>query len=102
MIRRTGYPTNILAILELPYGFGKDDIGDELLILSPGSIEANRQFVFGTDTRSKIIALFDTAKLLDAVPDYYGEVELKVIGQLKSGRSFSGAALVTITRFTGP
>lgn len=88
----------ILAIIELPEGIGRDNISDELLILYPGGIQAQQQFVFGTSTRSKIHAWFKTDDLLNAVLGY-GAVNVEIIGRLKSGQSFHGEQTIYITRF---
>jgi uncharacterized repeat protein (TIGR01451 family) len=99
-IRRTDNPEDIQAIMILPPGIGKDDVDDVLPVLSPGNVKAIRQIVFGTATRAKVIAIFDKAEILNAIPDY-GQMTFRVVGKLKSGRSYAGEAPVYITRFTG-
>lgn len=100
VIRRTGESYDIQAIAILPPGIGRDDIKDTLPTLYPGRVRAKRQIVYGTASTAKVIALFDKAELVAAVPDN-GPVKLKVVGKLKAGRSFYGEATVYITRFTG-
>jgi len=100
MIRRDGCCDSILAIVELPQGIGNNDIKDEPLILSPGSVTASRQFVFGTADKAQVHAWFDTCELLAAVPGY-GEVRVRVVGKLKSCRSFFAEDVIYITKFSG-
>lgn len=92
------YAERILVVVELPQGIGRDDISDELLILYPGGIQAQQQFVFGTSSRSKIHAWFRTSDLLDAVLGY-GEFNVEIVGKLKSGQSFHGEQIIYITKF---
>lgn len=101
MIRRTSETYEIQAIGVFPDGIGKNDIADVLPTLYPGAITANRQVVFGSATRAKVIALFDKSKLLDAMPDYYGQVTLRMVGTLTSGEPYEFEATVWITRYTG-
>jgi len=100
MIRRNGCCESILAIVGLPQGVGEDDIGDEALILNPGSIEASYQLVYVTTDRVEIHAWFDADELRAAVPGY-GEVRVQVVGELKSGRTFIGESIIYITKFVG-
>lgn len=100
VIRREGSSYDIQAIAILPPGIGRDDIKDTLPTLYPGRVRAKRQIVYGTASTAKVIALFDKAELVAAIPDN-GQVKLKVVGKLKAGRSFYGEATVNITRFTG-
>jgi len=100
VIRRAGESYDVQAIAILPPGIGRDDIKDTLPTLYPGRVRAKRQLVYGTASTAKVIALFDKAELVAAVPDN-GPVTLKVVGKLKAGRSFYGEATVYITRFTG-
>ncbi|MHC4569308.1 MAG: hypothetical protein ACYTE3_26575 [Planctomycetota bacterium] len=79
-IRRTGSSEDIQAIMILPPGIGKDDVEDVLPVLSPGNVRAIRQVVFGTATRAKVIAIFDKAEIVNAIPDY-GQVMFKVVGK---------------------
>jgi len=60
-------------------------------------VEAKRHVILGTNSASKVIAIFDKAEILDAV-GAYGNVELQVKGKLNSGRSFLGKANVYISR----
>ncbi len=99
MIRRDGCLESISAIVKLP-GISMNDIKDDLLILNPGYIKANRQIVFDNADGLEIHAWFDTAKLFAAVPGY-GEVTVEVSGKLKSGQSFTGEDTIYITKFVG-
>jgi len=96
-INRTGETYEVQAVVILPAGIGKDDIKDILPTLYPGRITAKRQLVYGTDTTAKVIAFFDKAELVAAIPDD-GQVQVKVVGKLKNGRSFSGEASLHIAR----
>jgi uncharacterized repeat protein (TIGR01451 family) len=100
IIRRSGNTFDIQAIAILPAGIGKDDVKDVLPTLYPGRIQAKRQIVYGNANKAKVIALFDKAELMNAIPDY-GQVNLRVVGKLKAGRSFAGEATVYITKYTG-
>jgi len=100
IIRRTGASYNIQVSIIFPQGIGKNDIADVLPILYPGEIKAKRLFVYGTKTRAKVVALFDKDELLDAIKGY-GEVTLRMVGALTSGRSYDGEATVYITEYSG-
>jgi len=90
--------TNITFIIELPEGVGIDDIANEPLILYPGNINSSEHFIEEIDGKMKITAVFDKDALLDAVPDYYGPLDLTVKGTLTSGQSFYGEATITIIK----
>jgi uncharacterized repeat protein (TIGR01451 family) len=100
IIRRSGPTYNVQAIIIFPVGYGKEDIADVLPILYPGPIAAKEQFVYGSSTRAKVIGLFDKNELLEAVPGN-GQVTLKMVGTLASGRTYTGEATVYITSFSG-
>ncbi len=92
-------PARIWTLLRLPEGIAKDDIDNgQPLRLDPGDIEAANQYAFewyeDGILRAGIIASFDKAELMTAVPD--GEVELKVAGQLITDQDFYGIQTVTI------
>jgi uncharacterized repeat protein (TIGR01451 family) len=99
-IRRSGDAYDVQAIMVMPPGINGDDIRDVKPVLKPGNVIAKDHAIFSGPTMTKVIAKFDKAELLDAV-DEYGYVTLRVIGKLKSGRSFAGEATVYISRFTG-
>ncbi len=100
IIRRTGDSNEIRAIATFPKGIGKDDIKDTLPTLYPGRIRAKRQIVEGTANEAVVTAVFDRAELLNAIPN--GQVNLKVVGKLKAGRSWYGEASVSISGAGGP
>jgi uncharacterized repeat protein (TIGR01451 family)/fimbrial isopeptide formation D2 family protein len=105
IIRDTGGNYEIQATAILPAGIGKDDIEDIPPILYlpkplSGKINATRQIVYGSDTRAKIIALFDKTELVNAI-DGYGHFTLTVVGKLKKGQSWYGQDTVCITGYTG-
>ena len=97
-------PENILAFVRMPEGIIKKDINNEPLTLYPGEIEASRQWIvsipcgFGRHKKwlTEIFAFFDKDDVLDAIPTN-GRVELKVAGELTSGRCFYGSDTVIIT-----
>ena len=97
VINRHSHQPGILALLRLPEGVTTDQIdSNEPLLLYPGCIEAMRQHV--TESRRlgvSIFALFDKAALMDAVSDN-GSVELRVGGELATGRFFCGTDTVRI------
>ncbi len=92
---------DIMVIVKLPQGVGTSDIKDELLVLGPGGTEARYQHVYASGNRAKVIALFDGAGLLDAVPGY-GPVNVTVTGRLKTGRPFYGKGTIVLSRLLGP
>jgi uncharacterized repeat protein (TIGR01451 family) len=100
IIRRSSGTYDVQAIAVLPPGIGKDDVKDVLPTLYPGTVRAKRQIVYGNAGRTKIIALFDKADLMKAIPGY-GKMKWKVVGKLKAGRSFAGEATVYITKYIG-
>jgi len=100
MFRRNGCLENILAIVGLPQDIGEGDIEDEPLIINPGGIEACKQLVLVTSDGVEVRAWFNKAELMAAVPGY-GNIEVQVIGKLKSGQSFIGDGVIHVTRFTG-
>jgi predicted outer membrane repeat protein len=98
--RKSHWPRTITAWMRLPQGITKDQIDkDEPLMLYPGGIEAIRQFVFQKHRRypkhTSIFAFFNKAELMEAVPEN-GQVELQVVGQLKSGQYFYGSDTIRI------
>jgi len=99
LINRYGPLSKIWAIVRLPEGITKDEIDSEPLMLNPGGIEAACQYAFqwyeeGT-LRTTIIASFDKANLMAAVPD--GDVELEVVGGLNTDQEeFYGIDTVRI------
>jgi hypothetical protein len=117
IIRDTGGSYDIQAAAILPEGFGKDDVGDELPILyltDPYSnkvkVSAHSQVVYGTETRAKVIALFDKDALMAAMSEAalsdsqitgHGEVTLMVVGQLAKGGAWYGQDTVRISGYVG-
>jgi hypothetical protein len=105
IIRRTGNLNDIQAVATLPAGFGKSQIRDVVPTLGPvlypdNKIVAKRYIIAGTASRGKVLAVFDRAQLLKAVPGY-GRFTMKFQGRFKSGRSFYGEAVIQISRFAG-
>ncbi|MHC4458825.1 MAG: choice-of-anchor Q domain-containing protein [Planctomycetota bacterium] len=100
-INRSSRQKRILAWLRLPEGITKDQIDrDTPLVLYPGGIEADRQYIFQNRRRrqgqTSIFAFFDKAELMDAVDDN-GRVELQVLGHfVDPGRYFYGSDKVWI------
>jgi len=89
--------SKILAIVALPAGIAKADIDNTPLTLEPGNTEASALSIHDTGNRVKILAFFDKDRLISAAGNY-GKVKLKVVGRLKSGRSFIGEEFVYIVR----
>lgn len=100
IIRRAGASYNIQASIVFPQGIRKQDVADVLPTLYPGEIKAKQLFIYGSANRAKVIALFDKNELLDAVKGY-GEVTLRMVGMLTSGRSYSGEGTVYISEYSG-
>ena len=108
VIRRGGPSYDVQASLIFPQGMGigRQDIADVLPTLydagnpkAPGA-KAKQLFIYGSNDIAKVIALFDKNELLEAVKSS-GEVTLRMVGMLKSGRSYSGEGIVYITAFSG-
>ncbi|MHC4464468.1 MAG: hypothetical protein ACYS30_24010 [Planctomycetota bacterium] len=99
VVNRKSWSRRIMALVYLPEGIGRLDIDrDEPLVLSPGGIQAYRQWVFGgwyRRQRVRIFAFFDKAELMNAVPEN-GWVELTVEGRLKSGQCFYSTSTIRI------
>ncbi len=97
VISRHSRQPKILVLLRLPEGVTRDQIdSNEPLLLYPGGIEAMSQRVIESRRQGvSIFALFDKAKLMDAVSDN-GKVELQVVGNLKTGQYFYGTDTVRI------
>jgi len=90
----------ILAWVRLPEGITKRQIDtDQPLLLYPGGVEANHQYTFQSRRHGaqqmSILAFFDKSELMEAVPDS-GQVELQVVGQLKTGQYFYGTNTIRI------
>jgi glucuronoarabinoxylan endo-1,4-beta-xylanase len=116
VVNRTYHLPNIMAVMELPKGIEKADVKDEPIVLYPpnsNGIEADWQSIYECNPwwgsawwrspwwchRVKAVALFNTDKLMDAVPDD-GRVLLQVVGRLNSGQYFVGSDTIKI--FTPP
>jgi uncharacterized repeat protein (TIGR01451 family) len=108
VIRRDGttYDIQAIIIFEEEEGIGVDDISDVLPSLYDVSdpkaigVKAKQLFKYGSDSRAKVIALFDKSEFLEAI-DTNDEIKLQMVGMLTSGRSYSAEGAVTITRYTG-
>ncbi|KPL22509.1 MAG: hypothetical protein AMJ75_07955 [Phycisphaerae bacterium SM1_79] len=100
IVRRDGTLTNIMVAIQFPEDIVMEQISDEPLVILPGNIKANNQIVSEIAGRTVVIAVFDSAALMDAIDDF-GQVDLQVFGTLTSGHTFSGNVTITITRFAG-
>ncbi len=104
-INRSRQGQRILALLHLPEPIIKDDVDAyKPLVLYPGAIEAASQYVFPSGTRAqsnvRIIAVFDKADLLTAIPDN-GNVELTAVGRFISEKCFYGTDKIRIISYSG-
>jgi uncharacterized repeat protein (TIGR01451 family) len=105
-IRRDGPTYDVQATVVFEQGVGKKDIASVLPILYDADdlkatgIKAKQQFIYGSTSRAKVIALFDKNELLNAI-ERDGEITLKMVGTLASGRSYSAEGKVYITRYSG-
>jgi parallel beta-helix repeat protein/predicted outer membrane repeat protein len=101
VINRKSRQSRVMAWLRLPQGITKDQVDrDAPLLLYPGGTKAIRQFVIGNRRRgskqANIIALFNKAELMDAIPAG-GRVELQIFGHLlQPGQYFCGYDTVRI------
>ncbi|HUS71627.1 MAG TPA: alpha-2-macroglobulin family protein [Sedimentisphaerales bacterium] len=100
VLNRQSKMPNITTMLQLPEGITQDQIDcNQPLLLYPGSTEAIRQKITQSRTgdaeRTRIFAFFNKTRIMEAVPDD-GRVELRVVGQLKTGQYFYGTDTVRI------
>jgi hypothetical protein len=99
-IKRHSRMPNFSALLLISDGVTKDQIDpNQTLLLHPGSVESLHQkivkFGSGNSQHISILALFKKDKLMDAIHND-GRVELKVVGQFKTGQFFYGTDTVRI------
>jgi hypothetical protein len=102
MLNCKNFMPKIMATMRLPKGITKDHIdSNEPILLYPGEIEADWTWIsrdFDYKCRAwntTIFASFDKDKLMDAIDDN-GQVELVVVGQLKTGQYFFGTDTVRV------
>jgi fimbrial isopeptide formation D2 family protein/uncharacterized repeat protein (TIGR01451 family) len=110
VLRRNGTSSNIMVVIN-PRLFKKSEIDQnnrpELYYQDRNSksehfvlIENGRQYLSGSEDSPKITILFNRAKLMDALYGY-GEFKLRVMGKLKSDRTYFGDVTIHVTRFAG-
>lgn len=102
MINRKSNQPNILAFVKLPDNIGRSAIDtNELLVLYPGGIKSTRQWISpvgeGGSRLDGIFGFFDKAALMNAAPTD-GDIELNVVGKLKSGQFFYGTDSIWIIK----
>jgi hypothetical protein len=103
VINRRSRQPEIMALIRLPEGITRDQIDDnQPLLLYPGGIEAHlwrTQYFIpsgkAAQRSARILALFDKAELMAAVEDN-SEVELQLVGRLRTGWYFYGIDIVEI------
>lgn len=100
VINRQRAPRKITAVLRLAEGITKDQVDNtKKLLLYPGGIEADWQFISGHRRYSKqpvfILARFDATALLEEVSTN-GPVQLDVVGQFETGQYFNGSDTINI------
>jgi hypothetical protein len=96
VLNRKSFQPRIMAMMRLPKGITKDQIDtNEPILLYPGEIEADWTWIskdFDNKCRAwstTIFASFDKDELMNAIDDN-GQVELAVVGRLKTGQYFFG------------
>jgi hypothetical protein len=95
IINRHCVQKRIMTTLCLPEGITRDQIdNNSMLLLYPGEVEAQRQFVTGI-RRVCIFAVFDRDEILEAIGGA-GSIEVYVVGQLKTGQYFYGSDTMRI------
>jgi fimbrial isopeptide formation D2 family protein/uncharacterized repeat protein (TIGR01451 family) len=110
VLRRNGTSPNIMVVMN-PKVFKKSEIDQndrpELYYQDQNSktesfilIENGSQSLSGSEDSPKITVLFNRAKLMDALYGY-GEFKLRVMGKLKSDRTYFGDVIIHVTRFAG-
>lgn len=106
VIRRNNVPYLIQASIIFPEGagIGTQHIADVLPTLflgqDEGEVKAKELFILGTETRAKVIGLFDKIELLAAIKTS-GQTKLKMVGMLTSGRSYSADGTIYIAEYSG-
>jgi len=103
-INRSRQGQKILALIHLPEPIVKDNVDAyKLLVLYPGAIKAANQYVIPSGARAqsnvRILAVFDKADLLAALPDN-GNVELTIVGRFISGQYFYGTDKIRIIGYS--
>jgi hypothetical protein len=97
VIKRSDAAGSLTAATTLPKGIRASDVKKtELLLLTPGEIEATAQGTHVWINGQVIVwGTFNKVELLDAVADT-GVVNLQLTGWLKDGRKFTGVCPITI------
>ncbi|MGD8501363.1 MAG: hypothetical protein PVJ86_11995, partial [Phycisphaerales bacterium] len=101
----SGNLNDIQALATLPQGFGESQIRDvaptlEAVLYPNNKVVAKRYVITGTASRGSVLAVFDRAELLNAVPGY-GRFTMRFRGRLTSRRAFEGEEVIQISRFSG-
>jgi fimbrial isopeptide formation D2 family protein/uncharacterized repeat protein (TIGR01451 family) len=96
IIGRHDTVTELTAILVFPEGIQVNEISSEPLILFPGGIKALEQSVSEIDGRTVAVAVFSKTEFLNAVPGFYGDLPVEVLGKFTSGQSFYGTDTIHI------
>ena len=91
---------DLMVVVHLPEGIGKDAISESSLELNPGHVVATGQVIFGTSTQGKVLCFFAVDPILAATQGY-GQFPLTVTGRLRDGRSFSCERSIWILKFGG-
>lgn len=92
---------DLMVVVHLPEGIGKEAISNAALVLIPGNVRATGQLTFGTSTQGKVLCFFDVDSIL-AATEGYGEFLLRVTGGLRDGRTFACERTIWILKFGGP
>ena len=92
---------DLMVVVHLPEGIGKEAISTAALVLTPGNVRATGQLTFGTSTQGKVLCFFDVDSIL-AATEGYGEFLLRVTGELRDGRTFACERTIWILKFGGP
>ncbi len=108
VLRRNGTGQYITAIVQFPEGIKKSDIDQddrpELYYLDRNTEEfiekGSHPDISGTENRPKTSISFNRSKLMDTLYGY-GEFKLRVKGKLKSGGTYYGDDIITVSRFAG-
>jgi uncharacterized repeat protein (TIGR01451 family) len=91
----------LMVVVHLPEGIGKEAIRNAPLVLTPGNVTATGQQIFGTSAQGKVLCFFNVNPILAATQGY-GEFPLKATGKLNDGRSFVCETTIWIVKFGGP
>ena len=99
IINPNARPLRILVLMQLPRDIEPQDVSNQPLTMYPGQIQSKYQYVYkmgyGRHARTMVIAVFNRNDICSTLGTE-GRHQVKIAGQLKTGRYFFGADTITI------